>query len=131
MQPQSNTRTERLKWRLNHNILRLAELRATIRAGHAIRMDSHIRTDLFHGLFRWHSVAGEPAHISRHEQAPRTVPDPQSGRLLKVASLEIAERAMCPACAHLGRGGFVSFVSDLRMAYACPSCRQLVWVQGA
>ena len=27
--------------------------------------------------------------------------------------------------------GDVSFDGDLRMAYACPQCRQLVWLQGA
>ena len=30
-----------------------------------------------------------------------------------------------------GSGGFVSFDGDLRMAYACPQCRELVWVAGA
>jgi hypothetical protein len=24
----------------------------------------------------------------------------------------------------------VSFVADLRMAYACPECRELVWLAG-
>jgi hypothetical protein len=28
-------------------------------------------------------------------------------------------------------GGFVSFDGDLRMAYACPECRQFVWLTGA
>jgi hypothetical protein len=94
-------------------------------------MESHIRTDLFHGLFRWHGAAAGPAHISTHDAAPRTVPDPDSGRLLKIASLEVTERAICPACAQFGAGGYVSFVSDLRLAYACPSCRTLVWLRGA
>jgi hypothetical protein len=31
----------------------------------------------------------------------------------------------------LGGGGYVSFVSDLRLAFACPSCRTLVWIAGA
>jgi hypothetical protein len=30
-----------------------------------------------------------------------------------------------------GHGGYVSFDGDLRMVYACPKCRQLVWLQGA
>jgi hypothetical protein len=93
-------------------------------------MDSHARIDLFHGLFRWHPAAAGPPRISRHDAAPRTVPDPHSGRMIKVASLEVTDRAICPACAQLGAGGFVSFVSDLRLAYACPSCRTLVWLPG-
>jgi hypothetical protein len=32
---------------------------------------------------------------------------------------------------HAGAGGFVSFEADLRMAYACPECRELVWLSGA
>jgi hypothetical protein len=94
-------------------------------------MDPVTRTDLFHGLFRWHPASAGPGHITRHDAAPPTVPDPDSGRMIKVASVEVADRAICPACAHLGAGGFVSFVSDLRLAYACPSCRTLVWLAGA
>ena len=45
------------------------------------------RTDLYHGLFRWHPAGTGPAHLSAHEAAPRMVPDPQTGRLLKVASV--------------------------------------------
>ena len=93
-------------------------------------MDPTPRTDLFHGLFRWHPAAAGPARITRHAGAPHTVPDPQSGRMIKVATVEVTERAICPACAQLGAGGFVSFVSDLRLAYACPSCRNLVWLPG-
>lgn len=94
-------------------------------------MESQTRTDLFHGLFRYHHAGTSPAHISRHDAAPSTVPDPQSGRAIKIASLEVTDRAICPSCAQPGAGGFVSFVSDLRLAYACPSCRELVWLRGA
>jgi len=94
-------------------------------------MDATVRTDLFHGLFRWHAASVGPAHVSRHDAAPRTVPDPESGRQLRIASLEVTDRSICPACAQLGAGGYVSFVSDLRLAYACPSCRTLVWLPGA
>ena len=48
-----------------------------------------------------------------------------------VASLEVTDRGVCPACAQLGTGGYVSFVSDLRLAFACPTCRTLVWLPGA
>ncbi len=62
--------------------------------------------------------------------APRTIPDPQTGRPVRVASVELSDRGVCPACAQLGAGGYVSFVSDLRLAFACPSCRQLIWITG-
>jgi hypothetical protein len=89
------------------------------------------RTDLFHGLFHWHPAGSGPARITAPAEAPRSVPDPQSGAPLKIASVEVADRAICPACAAAGAGGFVSFVADLRLAYACPICRTLVWLVGA
>jgi hypothetical protein len=61
---------------------------------------------------------------------PATVPCPETGRPLKVASVEVSERGVCPACATPGAGGYVSFVSDLRLAFACPSCRKLVFLAG-
>ncbi len=51
--------------------------------------------------------------------------------MLTIASLELSDHGICPACAQPGAGGYVSFVADLRMAFACPSCRTLVWVAGA
>ena len=33
-------------------------------------------------------------------------------------------------CAAIRSGGYVSFVSDLRLAFACPSCRKLVFTVG-
>lgn len=87
--------------------------------------------DFFHGLFVWlHGGAG-PATLARHSDPPRVVPDPQTGRPLKVANVEVSDRAVCPACTQLGAGGYVSFVSDLRLAFACPKCRKLVWVAGS
>ena len=83
--------------------------------------------DPFCGLFR----SNDAAHIARHEAAPNAVPDPATGRPLKVASVDGTDRSVCPTCAQVGAGGFVSFVSDLRLAYACPSCRKLVWLPGA
>jgi hypothetical protein len=59
------------------------------------------------------------------------IPCPTTGRPLRIATIESETTAICPACASQGQGGFVSFDGDLRMAYACPQCRQLVWVQGA
>jgi len=89
------------------------------------------RIDLFHGLFVFHPASKGPGTLARHSAAPGMVPDPQTGRLLKVASVELSDRAVCPACTQSGAGGYVSFESDLRLAFACPSCRQLVWVAGA
>jgi len=89
------------------------------------------RTDLFHGLFVLNGGGKGPDTLARHAAAPRTVPDPETGRMLKVASLELSDRAVCPACTQSGAGGYISFESDLRLAFACPSCRQLVWVAGA
>jgi hypothetical protein len=85
--------------------------------------------DLYHGLFRWETGDGQPC-LSRLTSTPPTSPCPTTGRLLRVATLDANAAAICPACATHGRGGFVSFEGDLRMAYACPQCRQLVWVAG-
>ncbi len=89
------------------------------------------RTDLYHGLFTWHTTHDGHAHVSRRALSPPTIPCPTTGRLLKVATLDADAAAICPSCATEGRGGFVSFEGDLRMAYACPQCLQLVWVAGA
>jgi hypothetical protein len=48
-----------------------------------------------------------------------------------VASLEVSERGVCPACTQPGTGGYVSFVADMRLAFACPSCEKLIWLAGA
>ena len=63
--------------------------------------------------------------------SPDTIPCPTTGRPLRVATIQDAAPAICPSCANHGAGGFVSFVGDLRMVYACPLCRQLVWLAGA
>ena len=89
------------------------------------------RTDLFHGLFIWHRAEQGAGTLAHRSDAPRVVPDPNTGRPLKVATVELSDRAICPACTQLGAGGYVSFVSDLRLAFACPSCRKLVWIAGA
>ena len=89
------------------------------------------RTDLFHGLFElWPQASGRP-RLTSSADAPRAIPDPLTGRPLTVASLELSESGICPACTQLGSGGYVSFVSDLRLAFACPSCETLVWLAGA
>lgn len=93
------------------------------------KMASH--TDLFSGLFRCYTGEDGVPRVSRHEGCPGTIPCPTTGRLLRVATIEAAAPAICPSCANRGTGGFVSFVDDLRMVYACPQCCQLVWLSGA
>ena len=88
------------------------------------------RTDLYHGLFRWHAGPDGQPSLSQHEGRPSEIPCPATGRALRVATLDARTRAICPRCGAGGFGGFVSFEGDLRMAYACPACRELVWVAG-
>lgn len=94
-------------------------------------MDSSLHSDPFHGLFELQTHAQGAPRLTSRAAAPRTIPDPETGRPLRVASLELSDRGVCPSCTQLGAGGYVSFVSDLRLAFACPSCRKLVWVAGA
>ena len=98
-------------------------------------MASSPANDLFHGLFEWRCLPGKGAQptlaVVQAGHSPRTVPCPDTGRPLRVASLEVSDRGVCPACAQLGTGGYVSFVGDLRLAFACASCRKLVWIAGA
>ena len=103
-------------------MLRCRDRHATIRG---------VVTDLYHGLFRWHPGSDGRPLLTRHEAGPATIPCPTTGRPLRVATIEAQAAAICPSCAAQARGGFVSFEGDLRMAYACPACRQLVWVAGA
>jgi hypothetical protein len=60
----------------------------------------------------------------------KVVPDPLTGQPLQVASIEHTDRTICPSCAQLGSGAYVSFVSDLRLAFACPNCRKLTFTAG-
>jgi hypothetical protein len=93
-------------------------------------MEFQTHTDLFFGLFELRHASGG-AHVTSSAQAPGHVPDPQTGRPLKVASLEVSERGVCPACTQPGTGGYVSFVADMRLAFACPSGEKLIWLAGA
>ena len=86
---------------------------------------------LFHGLFELNdAIHGQP-RLRSTVPAPRAIPDPQTGRPLKVASIELSDRGVCPACTQLGSGGYVSFEADMRLAFACPTCEKLVWIAGA
>ena len=85
--------------------------------------------DPYHGLFTCHpSSAG--TRLGRQEGAPLTLPDPRTGRHLRIATVELSG-AICPVCQRRGDGAFVSFVSDMRLVFACPHCRDLVWINGA
>ena len=85
---------------------------------------------LYHGVFCLEPLANGQHQVARHPACPQVMPDPD-GRLLRIATVDSRATAICPACEHSGRGGFVSFVQDLRLVYACPSCRQLIWLPGA
>jgi hypothetical protein len=93
-------------------------------------MDNSSRTH-FHGLFELRPQAHGGVRLAAHPAAPRSIPDPATGRPLTIASVELSDRSVCPACTQHGAGGYVSFVADLRMAFACPSCQTFVWVAGA
>jgi hypothetical protein len=84
----------------------------------------------FHGVFQLEQLPDGQKQLLRHEEAPVSIPGPE-GRLLRIATVDAKAQAICPACSTTGKGGFVSFVQDLRLAYACPSCQQLVWLDGA
>jgi hypothetical protein len=88
-------------------------------------------SDLYLGLFRWQAGADGRPKVICHEAGPAVIPCPTTGRPLRVATIDANTAAICPSCATHGQGGFVSFDGDLRMAYACPQCRRLVWLEGA
>jgi hypothetical protein len=92
---------------------------------------SQPRTDLYFGLFEWQSAGGAPRVARRNVPPPAFVTDPRIGRRLRVSTLQAGTPAICPACSSHAHGGFVSFEDDLRIAYACPSCLELVWIKGA
>jgi hypothetical protein len=86
---------------------------------------------LYHGLFHREADIDGRLRLSRAATGPDMIPCPTTGRPLRIATIEANTAAICPACATHGQGGFVSFEGDLRMAYACPQCRELVWLAGA
>jgi hypothetical protein len=87
-------------------------------------------TAAYHALFRREQLASGEYQLSRKHDAPNSLSDP-TGRLLKIATVDAGAPAICPACASSGRGAYLSFVQDLRMAYACPSCADVIWLPGA
>jgi hypothetical protein len=94
-------------------------------------METVSRTTLYSGLFTWQPLAGGRGCLVASETRPTSVADPETGRSLRVSTIQANAHAICPACDEEGEGGFVSFEPDIRLAYACPSCRRLVWILGA
>ena len=88
-----------------------------------------LQADPFHGLFARQLANGGPK-LSRTAINVTTLPDPDTGRELRIATVEVSG-AICPACSQRGEAGFVSFVSDLRLAFACPHCGEFIWIAGA
>ena len=87
-------------------------------------------SSLYHGVFVWHAGQDGRPHLSRSASTPSAVPCPTTGRMLRISTVEVNAAAICPSCDTHGHGGFVSFEGDLRMAYACPQCKKLVWMVG-
>jgi hypothetical protein len=87
--------------------------------------------DRYFGLFVRDQQSNGRPRLSKRADAPREIPDPVSGRLLRIATIDAESPAICPACETRADGGFVSFHADLRLAYACPGCEELVWLKGA
>jgi hypothetical protein len=85
--------------------------------------------DPYHGVFTRHS-ADDGMRLARHPSAPHTLPDPKTGRALRIATVEVSG-AICPSCRRKGTGGFVSFVADMRIVFACPHCHDMLWIAGA
>jgi hypothetical protein len=96
---------------------------------YAVSMAQSATAPSYTALFRREQLASGEYQLSRKHDAPTVISDP-SGRMLKIATVDTAS-AICPSCATTGRGAYMSFVQDLRMAYACPSCTAFVWLPGA
>lgn len=88
------------------------------------------KASTFHAFFDRQQLATGEYQLARKSDAPAVISDP-SGRVLKIATVDAGARAICPSCEAAARGAFMSFVQDLRMTYACPSCSRLIWLSGA
>lgn len=95
-----------------------------------LRYVPYMTVPCYTALFHREQLASGEFQLSRKHDAPKVMTDP-TGRLLKIATVDAGAPAICPSCASTARGAFVSFVQDLRMAYACPSCSTVSWLPGA
>jgi hypothetical protein len=91
-------------------------------------VESFLHSDPYQGIFSATSTGDGRHELRRHPDAPGSLTDPRTGRALKIATVEVSGAAICPSCAERSQGGFISFVADARMVYACPACRKLVWL---
>ncbi len=95
------------------------------------RLMNSARTDLYFGIFEWQSSDGVARVTRRKESPPTGIPDPRTGRRLRISTVQASTPAICPACSCRAHGGFITFEDDLRIAYACPRCQRLIWITGA
>jgi hypothetical protein len=89
---------------------------------------SFLPQDPYQGVFSSTTTNEGRVELRRHPHGPPSLIDPLTGRALRIATVEVSGGAICPACAQHSDGGFVSFVADARMVYACPACRKLIWL---
>ena len=85
--------------------------------------------DPYHGIFSLLEGRDGSHLLRRQPHAPPSLPDPRTGRELRIATVELSSVAICPSCSGRAPGGFITFVADARMVYACPECQKLVWLE--
>ena len=85
------------------------------------------KTSPFHRHFTPLTGTGGQPRLDRIAEPPATMADPDTGRELRIATVQMSG-AICPACERRGDGAYVSFEADLRLVFACPHCRDLVWI---
>jgi hypothetical protein len=77
---------------------------------------AHLSSSAYGGVFVCTTSEGR-SRLTRHPEDPSSLPDPATGRALRISTVEVAG-AICPSCDERSEGGFVSFEADLRMVYA-------------
>jgi hypothetical protein len=89
-----------------------------------------LQNDPYCGVFASTLTADGRRQLRLHPDAPETLPDPRTGRALRIAAVEVGP-SICPSCDGRAGGGYISFVADLRFVYACPECQQMIWLHGS
>jgi hypothetical protein len=103
-------------------------LRLSWFSGNIPAVSPHLTQDPYFGIFSLMPTRDGRQQLKRHPEAPGSLPDPKTGRALKIATVELSSASICPSCEGRSQGGFISFVADARMVYACPECQKLVWL---